>query len=71
MKAPEDLSKEELVQIVAVIQEVLWLDMDAESAWQFNPDKEWDVDMLDRIADEMHKYGLRPSTMIELDSDAG
>lgn len=71
MKAPEDLSKEELVQIVAVIQEVLWLDMDAESAWQFNPDKDWDVDMLDRIADEMHKYGLRPSAVIELERDAG
>jgi hypothetical protein len=61
---PDELSKEDLAELVEVVQEVLWLDMDADSCWQMNPDKEWDVDMLDRIGQAMEKAGLRPERCV-------
>jgi hypothetical protein len=50
---PSDLSKEELEDIVGHVQAILWGDPP-------DPNHEWEVDDLERIADHMRRYGLAP-----------
>ena len=45
MRKAEDLTKEELRQIVQRLQELLYLDMDQDGDF-WNPDKEWRVEYL-------------------------
>jgi hypothetical protein len=66
VKAPEDLDQAQLIELVSIVQEVLWLDRGTESNWQLNPDKEWDVDMLDRIAEAFERCGLRPERLVDV-----
>lgn len=77
MKTPKDLSREELEEIVSFVQGRLYLDLsgdapdtlsdsEVEAGIQpnsdyWNPTKEWDVDFLDHIANELDKHGLVPS----------
>ena len=59
MKSARDLSREQLVELVDRIQQVLYLDADTRGMiW--NPDKDWDSDSLDSIAVAMSDAGLKP-----------
>jgi hypothetical protein len=66
MKNPSDLSKDQLADLVAQIQGILWLDLGGEGApsknaeW-WNPDKGWDADTVEAIAEQLAKAGLRPA----------
>jgi hypothetical protein len=59
MKNARDLSREQLVQLVDHVQQVLFLDADTRGMiW--TPDKEWDSEGLDSIAAMMADAGLTP-----------
>jgi len=59
-KDPEELSKEQLIAIVADIQSILY---EQEDGW--NPDKEWDVGAIEDIARALSRRGLRPEPLPE------
>ena len=61
MRVVEDLTKEELRQIVYKLQELLYLDNDDSGKTFWNPDKEWDIAVLEYLADSLHRYGLVPT----------
>ena len=56
-KAPAELSRAELVAVVERVQDVLWFDSDANA---LDPNKEWEVDFLELIAQQMRAYDLDP-----------
>jgi len=66
MKNPSDLSKDQLASLVAQVQCILWLDLGGEGAplknaeW-WNPDKNWDPETIQSIAEQLAKVGLRPA----------
>jgi hypothetical protein len=56
---PHGLSRKDLVEIVANIQALLYLDIQQDrDTW--NPDKEWDADTCDSIRDVLDRHGLVP-----------
>ncbi|MGD9613801.1 MAG: hypothetical protein AB7H90_01240 [Alphaproteobacteria bacterium] len=55
MKTAKDLSRAELEQIVTDIQSILW-PSDC-------PDAEWSSDEIERVAEVMDSYGLRPEDL--------
>lgn len=59
MKSAENLSFEELVRIVRALQGILYQEI-GEREQVFNPDKVWDSDMPQLIAELLHEYGLTP-----------
>jgi hypothetical protein len=61
MKTPEELSREELVQIVGGVQQVLWLDHVEGQGFCFVPDKEWESDTIEHVAQVLADHDLRPS----------
>ncbi len=70
MKKPSDLTRRELEKIVAVIQSLLYMDVDepgpdGEPRVFWNPDRLWDdaADLLDGIARCLHNQGLVPETL--------
>ena len=66
MKSARDLPREQLVELVDHIQQVLYLDADARRMiW--NPDKEWDADSVDSIAAAMADAGLKPEQKMPRD----
>lgn len=68
MKHPDELSLDQAREIVRKIRDLLWLDLlhDKES---LNPDKEWDSETLDSVAEVMTEAGLRPDDELELPED--
>lgn len=68
MKRPSDLTKTELVKIVNVLHGCLYLDdVGAESehdlppfARYWNPNKAWDVGMLETLAEVLQEHDLVP-----------
>ena len=66
MKNTSDLSRDQLANLVAQIQGILWLDLGGEGApsknaeW-WNPDKDWDSETVEAIAGQLAKVGLRPA----------
>jgi hypothetical protein len=54
-KDPQELTKEQLVAIVADIQSILY---EENESW--NPDKEWDVGAIEDVARALNRRGLRP-----------
>ena len=66
MRKVEDLTKEELCEIVQRMQELLYLDNDDGEEYFWNPDKEWDVDFLENIADTLQSYELVPAVHEQL-----
>lgn len=59
MKGARDLSRERLVKLVDHVQQILYLDADADGMiW--NPGKEWDSETIDSIAAAMINAGLKP-----------
>lgn len=61
MRKVEDLTKEELCEIVRQMQELLYLENEDGEKCSWNPDKEWDVDFLEYIANTLQSYKLVPA----------
>ena len=63
---PADLPRQALVDIVEHLQHHLFLDIAGQDdvfpngAEFWNPDKLWDVELLESLADRLDEYGLRP-----------
>jgi ribosomal protein S10 len=63
---PADLPRQALVDIVEHLQHHLFLDIAGrddlfvKGAEFWNPDKSWDVELLESLADKLAEYGLRP-----------
>jgi hypothetical protein len=52
-------SRDELERIVLDVQSVLWLDLnDDRDTW--DPDKEWDSETIEFVAEVLARHGLRP-----------
>lgn len=67
MKNAKELTRKQLLAIVLYIQEILWADttpddetLDEIDIW--DPDKEWEPNMLEEIALILKHNGLRPNT---------
>jgi hypothetical protein len=72
MTQVNELSRARLIKIVSYIQETLWADSDLEEetldvidVW--DPDKEWEPDMLEDIASVLIDAGLKPDTYTKRD----
>ena len=63
---PADLSRQALVDVVEHLQHHLFLDIAGQNdpfpngAEFWNPDKRWDVELLESLAGKLAEYGLRP-----------
>jgi ribosomal protein S10 len=63
---PSDLPRQALVDVVEHLQHHLFLDIAGRDdpfpngAEFWNPDKRWDVELLESLADKLSEYGLRP-----------
>jgi hypothetical protein len=62
MKTTAELTREQLTNIVGRIQGLLYLDLDAAGNEVWDPDKPWDPDTLDGIAQTLAEYGLVPAS---------
>ena len=66
MSRPADLPRQALVDIVEHLQHHLFLDIAGQDdvfpngAEFWNPNKSWDVELLESLADKLAEYGLRP-----------
>jgi hypothetical protein len=60
MRNPEDLTHDELVNLVRDICDVLYLDLDEKHNDRFTPDKEWNGETLESIGSIMERYDLIP-----------
>src|SRR5262245_32926117 len=60
MKPISELTREQLTDIVERIRGLLYLGLDAAGNAVWNPDKPWDADTLDGIAQTLDEYGLVP-----------
>jgi hypothetical protein len=63
MRKVKELTKQELRQIVRQLQELLYLDIDERGESFWNPDKEWDISILENLADSLRKCGLVPTAV--------
>ena len=63
---PANLTRQALVDIVEHLQHHLFLDVVGSDdlflpgAEFWNPDKSWDIELLESLADKLAEYGLRP-----------
>jgi hypothetical protein len=64
MKMAAELSREQLTDIVGRIQGLLYLDLDAAGNEVWDPDKPWDPDTLDGIAQTLAGYDLVPASAL-------
>jgi hypothetical protein len=55
MRNPSALARDELEAIVADVRDVLYLD-----GGVLDPDREWDADACQDVADVLHRYGVAP-----------
>jgi hypothetical protein len=62
MKTTAELTREQLTDIVGRIQGLLYLDLDPAGNEVWDPDRPWDPDTLDDIAQTMAEYGLVPAS---------
>ncbi len=61
MRTANDLDREELAEIVAAVQGILYLDVDQRGAEYWNPDKQWSgADVCEHVAGLLDKHGLVP-----------
>ena len=61
MKNVDELSHEEITEIVAEIQEIAFLDIGREREF-WNPDKSLGADFIGDVCNLLARYGLRPET---------
>jgi len=71
MRKVEDLTVEELREIVSAVQEILYLDVihseeQGEDVNAWNPHREWEVEDLEAIAFQLRAHGLAPEEHREL-----
>jgi hypothetical protein len=71
MRKVEDLTVEELREIVSVVQEILYLDVTyseelGEDVNAWNLHKEWEVEDLEAIAFQLGAHGLEPEENQEM-----
>jgi hypothetical protein len=59
MKDVSQLTREELLELASSVQGVLYLDMDSQGEF-WNPEKDWDSDTVQLIAEVCEKLGLKP-----------
>lgn len=65
MRKPRDLSRVELIEIVAAVQKALYLDLDAEHTQVWNPDKPWaGAEICDQLAEVLTRHQLAPDAVI-------
>jgi len=64
MREVNDLSFEELREIVTSLQALVFLDIDAVGDF-WNPDKDLDADHLGAIPNLLARYDLRPEEMLD------
>jgi hypothetical protein len=66
VRQPGDLPRQALLDIVEHLQQHLFLDMAGcgdpfvKGVEFWNPDKRWDVELFESLADKLTEYGLRP-----------
>lgn len=60
MKRAQDLSRDELVDVVNDIRAVLYLTVDARGRDVYTPDAEWDSETIEHVAAVFERYGLVP-----------
>ena len=71
MLTAKDLARDELLTIVATLQQALYLDFDADVTKVWNPDKQWDgADICDQLATELARLGLVPEAVTPVTSEA-
>ena len=63
MRNPEDLTCNELEQIVVEVRAALYLEVEA-----LNPEKCWDADTCQDVAEILHRYALAPESIEALES---
>jgi hypothetical protein len=61
MKTTAELTREQLTDIVGRIQRLLYLDLDVAGNEVWDPDRPWDPDTLNGIAQILAEYGLVPA----------
>jgi hypothetical protein len=64
MKTAPELSREQLADIVERIQGMLYLDSDGTGKGVWNPEKSWDPETLEGIAQTLAGYGLVPAGVL-------
>ena len=61
MKTPDQLSQDELLDIVQAIQDRLYLDVNDQGVEFWNPDKQWSgADVCQDLAGLLDQHGLVP-----------
>jgi len=67
----DDLTREDLVEIVSGIQTRLYLDMDGTGREFWNPGKEWSCcDVCQDVQDLLHHHGLVPGDELPVATEA-
>jgi hypothetical protein len=71
MRTAQDLAPDELVTIVAALQQALYLDFDTGPTPVWNPDKQWEgAEICDQLAAELARFDLVPSVISPVSPDA-
>ena len=71
MRTAQDLAPDELVMVVDALQQALYLDLDADEAQVWTPDKEWDgAEICDQLAAQLARFDLVPSVVTPVSPDA-
>jgi hypothetical protein len=65
MKRADELTNEQLVEMVSAIQSILWRHGD-----RWDPDKAWDAETIEYVAGVLEDAGLRPEACSEPGGDA-
>jgi len=65
VKRPQDLSKKELVELIELIRNRLYLDTH-EGKEFLNPEKEWDVETIDDVAGILDSFDISPEEEVDL-----
>jgi hypothetical protein len=68
MKNVQELTREQLVDIVEQVQGLLYLDQDTQGSEVWNPAKSWSPGLLDDIAGKLAEYELVPSAETQPES---
>jgi hypothetical protein len=64
MTMPTNLTRQQLVDVVNHIRDILWLDVRGSREW-LNPDKTWDAETLEMVAGVLEDAGLKPPPTAE------
>ena len=69
MRRPRDLPREALIEIVAALQQRLYLDVE-QGQFVWNPDKDWScADALMELSDVLAGHGLAPDARLPFTHD--